>query len=54
MIAVINSLDFHSPRFLKVGDDIFEVTLASFVAVVVAYVATETIIAVAFHACTHG
>ena len=53
MIAVINSLDFHVPRFLKVGDDIFDVTLASFV-VVVAYVATETVIAVAFHACTHG
>jgi len=55
MIAVINSLDFHGPWFLRVGDGMFDVTLASFITVVVvANDATEVVIAVAFHACTHG
>jgi hypothetical protein len=39
-----------------VGDEVFDVTLASFVTVIVVVGSVDTgaVIALAFHACTHG
>jgi len=53
--AVEGHCDLVASRFLRVGDDMFDVTLTSFVAiVVVGSVHAGAVIALAFHACTHG